>query len=65
MKFRNYLESISGVSIYPVITLLIFFIFFTVLFVWVYRSRSKPHLNAIGQLPLNGGEIDFDPAQPR
>lgn len=56
MKFRNYLESITGVGIYPVITLLIFFLFFTVLTIWVYRGR-KERYNEINNLPLDSGEL--------
>ena len=56
MKFKNYLQSISGVGIYPVITLLIFFIFFSLLTIWALRAR-KEHLAIINNIPLEGGEI--------
>lgn len=52
MKFRNYLESIAGVGIYPVITLVIFFSFFTILAIWAFRAR-KQHFDAISSLPLD------------
>lgn len=55
MKVRNYLESITGVGIYPIITLLIFFIFFTVLALWVLKSK-KQHYNTISNLPLENGD---------
>lgn len=58
MKFKHYLQSISGVSIYPIITLLIFFLVFTVLFIWVFHKRNKPRMVEASQLPLNGGELD-------
>jgi cytochrome c oxidase cbb3-type subunit 3 len=51
MKLRNYLETISGVGIFPVITLLIFFGFFTALSIWAIRAR-KEHLSAMNHLPL-------------
>ena len=60
MKFKNYLESISNVSLYPIITLLIFFIVFTVLFVWVFRVRTKEQMAAVGRIPLESGEINPD-----
>ena len=56
MKVRNYLEHIVGVGIYPVITLIIFFTFFSVLLIWVMRSRRHQY-NAINDLPLDSGEI--------
>lgn len=54
MKLRNYLETISGVGILPVISLLIFFIFFGLLLVWVVKTR-KQHFNDMEQLPLEDG----------
>ena len=33
MKFINYLEGIAGVGIFPMISLLIFFVFFIVLII--------------------------------
>ena len=52
MKVRNYLENIVGVGIYPVITLLIFFLFFTLLTVWVIYTR-KQHYHQLSNLPLD------------
>lgn len=52
MKFINYLESITGVGIYPMISLLIFFIFFVVLFIAVFRM-DKQKINQVSQVPLN------------
>ena len=52
MKLRNYLESISGVGIFPVITLIIFFGFFTALSIWALRVR-KEHLTNMNNLPFD------------
>ena len=54
MKLRNYLESISGVGIFPVITLVMFFGFFTLLTIWAFRAR-KEHLTEMNNLPLFDG----------
>ena len=52
MKFaKQYLESIDGVEIYPIITLLIFFSFFVVLFWWVFTT-SKQQSKAMSEMPL-------------
>lgn len=63
MKFRNYLESIVGVGIYPVITLLIFFIFFSLLTAWVLWSR-KQKFTEISNLPLDGSELNNEQINP-
>ena len=57
MKFKNYLESIAGVGIYPAASLLIFFIFFTALSIWAFRA-DKRYINKMKQLPFSGGEQD-------
>lgn len=49
------LESIDGVSIYPIISLLIFFIFFAALFWWVFTAK-KNYINEVSQLPLDANQ---------
>ena len=52
LKFvKGYMESIDGVATYPMISLLIFFAFFTVLFWWVFTA-SKEHIKEVSELPL-------------
>jgi cbb3-type cytochrome oxidase subunit 3 len=48
---KNYMETISGIEIYPIISLLIFFTFFVVLFWWVL-STKKEYINTVSNLPL-------------
>ena len=57
MKFINYLESITGVGIYPLTSLMIFFLFFTVLSVWVFKA-DKQYINTMKQLPFPSNEND-------
>jgi hypothetical protein len=59
MKFKNYLQSIADVGIYPVVTLLIFFIFFTLLAIWAIKAR-KEHLATINNIPLDSGETSYE-----
>lgn len=54
MKFRNYLETIAGVGIYPLISLLIFFVFFVGLLIYVW-SMDKRKLDKMRNIPLNDG----------
>ncbi len=52
LKFvKGPLESIEGVEIYPIISLLIFFIFFTALFFWVFTAK-KEYIKKVSDLPL-------------
>jgi cytochrome c oxidase cbb3-type subunit 3 len=52
MKFINYLEKITGVGIYPLTSLMIFFIFFVALTVWVIKA-DKEYISKMKQLPFN------------
>ncbi len=57
MKFINYLESISGVSVFPMTSLLVFFIFFILVGIKVYMMDSK-FLKEIMNLPLEENETN-------
>ncbi|MBJ6368706.1 CcoQ/FixQ family Cbb3-type cytochrome c oxidase assembly chaperone [Snuella sedimenti] len=53
LKFvKNHMESIIGVEIYPIISLLIFFTFFVVLFWWVFTAK-KDYIKTVSNLPLD------------
>ncbi|MEY8848853.1 CcoQ/FixQ family Cbb3-type cytochrome c oxidase assembly chaperone [Psychroserpens sp. XS_ASV72] len=53
LKFvKNHMETITGVEIYPVISLLIFFSFFVILFWWVITAK-KDYINKVSNLPLD------------
>ena len=52
MKFINYLEKISGVSIYGLTSLGIFFIFFVVMLYFVFRT-PKETIQTISRIPLD------------
>lgn len=52
LKFiKHNLETISGIEIYPIISLLIFFTFFIGLFVWVFTYK-KDKIKELSELPL-------------
>lgn len=48
---KGYMESITGIEIYPIISLLIFFTFFVGLFWWVFTAK-KEYINEVSKLPL-------------
>ncbi|MGB5665843.1 MAG: CcoQ/FixQ family Cbb3-type cytochrome c oxidase assembly chaperone [Maribacter sp.] len=48
---KNHMESIEGVATYPIISLLIFFAFFVLLFWWVFTAK-KEYIKEVSELPL-------------
>lgn len=53
LKFiKHNLETITGVEIYPIISLLIFFFFF-VLLIWWVATYKKEKVEYLGNLPLD------------
>ncbi len=52
MKVANYLSTIDGVAIYPVISLVMFVTFFVLVTLWIFRMNSK-ELEHIERLPLD------------
>ena len=51
-QIKHNMETINGVAIYPIMSLLIFFIFFVALGVWVF-SYQKDTIKELSQIPLN------------
>ena len=52
MKFSTYLEKISGVGIYPIISLITFVVFFILVTFWMY-SIDKTEIERIEKMPLD------------
>ncbi len=52
MKFINYLEKISGVSIYGMSSLLLFGTVFVVMLIWALKA-DKGMIEEIRNIPLN------------
>lgn len=55
---EEHLASIKDVHIYPIISLLLFMVFFIVMAVWVYRIKGD-YLSKMEQMPLNDGDQDI------
>ncbi len=58
MKFINYLESITGIGIYPMISFLIFFLFFLAVSVYLLKAGRR-HFDGVAQIPLDVNQNDF------
>ncbi len=53
LKFvKHHMESITGIEIYPLISLMIFFIFFVLLFWWVFTAK-KEYIRTVSNIPLD------------
>lgn len=55
MKFIKYLESITGVSVYPMTSLLIFTIFFAFAALWAFKADKKM-IDEIRHIPLDNDQ---------
>lgn len=51
--FSNYLSSIEGISIFPIISLLIFLTAFIFMIVWIFRVDPS-YVKQMENLPLDG-----------
>ena len=52
MKFIHYLEKISGIDVYGMISLTIFVLFFLTMLTWVFRTK-KSTFNEMSRIPLD------------
>ena len=58
LKFvKNHMESIAGIEIYPIISLIIFFTFFVLLFWWVFTAK-KDYITKVSNIPLENQQND-------
>ena len=51
MKFIHYLETITGVGIYPLTSLTVFFLFFTGMAIWSVKADKK-YIQALKHIPF-------------
>ena len=60
LKFiKHNMDTISGIEIYPIIALLIFFLFFVGLIFWVFTYK-KSAINELSQLPLQNSNENIE-----
>ena len=57
---KNHLETITGIEIYPLISLVIFFTFFVVLFWWVVTAK-KEYITKVSNIPLDNPKNNQTP----
>ena len=51
-QIKHNMETIAGVAIFPILSLVIFFAFFVGLGIWVF-SYKKEKITEMSQIPLN------------
>ena len=55
--FSNVLQNIDGVEIYPIISLLIFIVFFLSVIIWTVKLDKK-YVNKLSKLPLEDSQAE-------
>ncbi len=53
--YKEVAQHIPNVSLYPIISLSIFFTFFVILLIWVYKTDKKT-IDILKHLPMNENE---------
>lgn len=62
LKFiKHHMETIAGIEIFPIISLIIFFGFFIALTIYVLKVDKKL-FNDISNIPLDSNETDHEDA---
>jgi len=59
---KHNMTEIDGIDIYPIISLLIFVLFFVVMFTYVARMK-KSRVEELSALPLEDDELIVEPKQ--
>ena len=54
--FKHYFEGIENIAVGPIISLLIFFIFFVVLLYWVFKT-DKEFIKKMEEMPLHDNTV--------
>ena len=55
--YKNILQSIDNIAIWPIVSFVIFFIFFICLLLWVF-SVDKTFIDKMKQLPIDSDTIN-------
>lgn len=62
LKFiKHHMETIAGIEIFPIISLVIFFVFFIALTIYVLKVDKKL-FNDISNIPLDSNETNHEDA---
>jgi len=56
--FKDVLQSIEGVEIYTIISMIIFILFFIGMIIWLFKVDKK-YIKEMSELPLESNNNDF------
>ncbi|HCY76137.1 MAG TPA: CcoQ/FixQ family Cbb3-type cytochrome c oxidase assembly chaperone [Ignavibacteriales bacterium] len=58
--YKELLQSIEGIAVYPIISLIVFVLFFAIILLWMFKV-DKNYIKKMENLPLdNDEEINFN-----
>lgn len=60
---KHSLEGINGIELYPIVSLLIFFIFLVVVFGYVFFIMPRKHVDYMKSVPLSMEGDDTEPSK--
>lgn len=55
--YKQILEGVKGIELYPILSMLIFIGFFVVLGIWVFKAR-KSYIKKMSRMPLEDDVVD-------
>lgn len=55
--YKDILQSIEGISVYPIISLIVFVLFFAVILIWMIKVDKK-YINKMENLPFENEEAN-------
>ncbi len=62
LKFiKHHIETISGIEVYPLISFVIFFVFFVGLIIYVIKADKK-FIDKIANIPFESNDTDHEKA---
>ena len=54
--YKEVLQSIEGIGIYPIVSMIVFVIFFAIVLIWYFKADKK-YLKKMSNLPLDDEKI--------
>jgi cytochrome c oxidase cbb3-type subunit IV len=58
--FKHYFERVEGIEFFPLLSLVIFVLFFVALLIWVFRV-NKRYIHDMAHLPLSDDQLPYSP----
>ncbi len=59
---QNVIEAIDGIATYPIVSLIIFVLFFSGILIWMMKA-DKSHLKKMSEMPIEDDNFYKEPAE--